>query len=131
VIVTDASFLVMALGDDGRGGAEARARLRGEELVAPHLVDVEVASALRRAALTGSTSQQRARQILQDLEDLPIERIAHSTVLPRVWELRDNYSAYDACYVAVAELFHTPLVTCDAKMAGGTGARCRFEVFPN
>jgi predicted nucleic acid-binding protein len=131
VIVTDASFLVLALGDDGAGGAEARARLRGEELVAPHLVDVEVASALRRAALTGSTSQQRARQVLQDLEDLPIERIAHCTVLPRVWELRDNYTANDACYVAVAELFHTPLVTCDAKMAGGTGARCQFEVFPN
>lgn len=131
MIVTDASFLVMALGDDGADGTQARERLRGEEVAAPHLVDVEVISVLRRSVLTGTVTGQRASQALQDLTDVAIERVGHSTILPRVWELRDNYTAYDACYVAVAELFHAPLLTYDAKMANATGARCTFEVFPS
>ena len=130
MIIADASFLVMALGDDGPDGAQARERLRGEELAAPHLVDVEVTSVLRRSLLTGSMTEQRAGQALQDLADLTIERVAHTTLLPRVWELRGNYTAYHACYVAVAELFYAPVLTYDAKMAGAPGARCTFEVFP-
>ena len=51
-------------------------------------------------------------------------------MLPRIWELRDNYTTYDASYIALAELFRAPLVTYDAKMAGASGARCTFEVFP-
>ena len=129
MIVTDASFLVMALGDDGTDGARARQRLRGEELAAPHLVDVEVTSVLRRSMLSGSITGQRASQVLEDLTDLVIERVAHTILLPRVWELRGNYTSYDACYVAVAELFHAPLLTYDARMAGAPGARCAFEVF--
>jgi predicted nucleic acid-binding protein len=129
LIIVDASFLVMTLGDDGPDGMQARERLRGEELAAPHLVDVEVTSVLRRSVLTGSVTGQRASQALQDLTDLAIERVAHSILLPRVWELRANYTAYDACYVAVAELFHAPLLTYDAKMANATGAHCAFEVF--
>jgi predicted nucleic acid-binding protein len=131
MIVADASFLVPALVYDGADGARARDRLRGEQLVAPHLVDVEVTSVLRRLVISGGVTAQRAGQALQDLSDLPIEHVAHGTLLPRVWELRDNYTAYDACYVAVAELFHVPLVTSDAKMAAAPGARCQFEVFPN
>jgi predicted nucleic acid-binding protein len=130
VIVTDASFLVMALADDGEDGAEARARLRGEELAAPHLADLEVTSVLRRSVAAGSVTVQRACQALQDLSDLDVERVAHTSLLPRVWELRGNYTAYDASYVALAELVQAPLLTCDAKMAGGSGARCAFEVFP-
>ena len=129
MIVTDASFLVMALADDGEDGAEARARLRGEELAAPHLADLEVTSVLRRSVAAGSVTVQRACQALQDLSDLDVERVAHTSLLPRVWELRGNYTAYDASYVALAELVQAPLLTCDAKMAGGSGARCAFEVF--
>lgn len=130
MIIVDASFLVMALGDDGTDGAQARQRLRGEELAAPHLVDPEVTSVLRRSVLSGSMTGQRAGQALRDLADLDIERVAHTALLSRIWELRDNYTAYDACYVAIAELFRAPLLTYDAKMAGGAGARCAFEVFP-
>jgi predicted nucleic acid-binding protein len=130
MIVADASFLVMALGDDGPDGARARRRLRGEELAAPHLVDLEVTSVLRRSVRTGNVTEQRASQALQDLADLAIERVAHTTLLSRVWELRGNYSPYDACYVALAELFQAPLLTYDAKMASAPGARCAFEVFP-
>ena len=130
MIVTDASFLVVALADDGDDGAEARARLRGEELAAPHLADLEVTSVLRRSVAAGSVTAQRAYLALQDLSDLDVERVAHTSLLPRVWELRGNYTAYDASYVALAELFQAPLLTCDAKMAAGSGARCVFEVFP-
>lgn len=130
MIITDASFLVMALADDGDNGAQVRERLRGEELAAPHLVDLEVASVLRRTVLAGNVTGQRARQALQDLADLDIERVAHSSLLPRVWELRGNFTSYDACYVALAELLRAPLLTYEAKMAGGAGARCAFEVFP-
>lgn len=130
MIVTDASFLVMALADDGDDGAEARARLRGEELAAPHLADLEVTSVLRRSVAAGNVTVQRAQQALQDLADLDVERVAHTSLLPRVWDLRGNYTAYDACYVALAELFQAPLLTCDAKMARGSGAGCVFEVFP-
>ena len=130
MIIADASFLVMALGDDGPDGTQARGRLRGEELAAPHLIDLEISSVLRRSVLTGTVTGQRARQALQDLTDLEIERVAHTTLLPRVWELRGNYTPYDASYVAVAELFHAPLLTYDARMANAPGARCLFEVFP-
>ena len=129
MIVTDASFLVMALADDGADGTRSRRRLRGEELAAPHLVDVEVVSVLRRSLLTGGVTEQRASQAMQDLADLQIERVPHGTLLRRAWELRANYTAYDACYVALAELFHAPLLTYDAKVAAAPGAACAFEVF--
>jgi len=130
LIVVDASFLVMALGDDGDEGVSVRARLHGENLAAPHLIDLEIASVLRSAVLADRMTPQRARQALQDLTDLDIERVAHTALLARVWELRDNHTVYDASYIALAELFQAPLLTYDAKMARGTGARCAFEVFP-
>ena len=130
MIVTDASFLVMALADDGDDGAEARTRLRGEELAAPHLADLEVTSVLRRSVAAGNVTVRRAQQALQDLSDLDVERVTHTSLLPRVWDLRGNYTAYDACYVALAELLQAPLLTYDARMAGGSGARCVLEVFP-
>ena len=130
MIVVDATFLVIMLADDDSVGAQARDRARGEELAAPHLIDLEVASVLRRSVRAGGLPAQRARQAVQDLQDLAVARVAHTTLLPRVWELRDNFTTYDACYVALAELFHAPLLTFDAKMAGGSGARCAFEVFP-
>lgn len=129
MIVVDASFLVMALADDGANGNRARVRLRGEELAAPHLVDVEVTSVLRRAVRTGGVTGQRAGQALHDLMDLEIERVPPVTLLDRVWALRANYTSYDACCVALAELFDAPLLTYDAKMAAASGARCAFEVF--
>jgi predicted nucleic acid-binding protein len=130
VIVVDASFLVIMLGDDDEDGTHARRRARGEELAAPHLIDVETTSVLRRAVRTGNMTDKRARQALRDLSDLDIDRVAHTTLLSRIWELRDNYTAYDASYVALAELFRAPLLTYDAKLADGSGARCTFEVFP-
>jgi predicted nucleic acid-binding protein len=128
MIIVDASFLASALVDDTTGGDKARARITGEELAAPVLIDLEVASVLRKAIRVRAATDQRATQALEDLAALPLERAPLETLMPRVWELRHNYTPYDASYIALAELFRAPLLTADARMARGSGARCEFEV---
>jgi predicted nucleic acid-binding protein len=90
---------------------------------APHLLDVEVASALRRAAASGAVPLERSRQALDDLQIMRIERHSHLLCLPRVWELRHNFSAYDACYLALAEMLDGTLLTRDKALAQ---ARLRY-----
>ena len=93
---------------------------RGFALHAPHLVDVEVLSALRRLVASGETTVARADEAIADLLDLPIERYPHDILVLRVWQLRDNLSAYDASYVALAEALAdepVPLLTADARLA--------------
>jgi predicted nucleic acid-binding protein len=128
VLVVDASVLVVALADGGRDGDVARRRLRGEELAAPELVDLEVASALRRQLAAGAMDANRAEQALSDLADLPFQRASHKPLLPRCWELRDNLTIYDAAYVALAELVGGTLVTADRRLARATGPTCAIEV---
>jgi predicted nucleic acid-binding protein len=87
---------------------------------APHLLDVEVLSALRRSVATGAASAERARQAVEDLLDLRIVRYPHDVLAPRIWQLLDNFSAYDAAYVALAEALTdqgAPLLTADARLA--------------
>ncbi len=127
-LVVDASVLVMALADDGGDGASARDRLRGESLAAPHLVDLEVASALRRLAGRGTLTDRRASAALRDLSDLPLQRAPHTPLLPRVWALRRNLTPYDAAYVALAEALEAPLLTADRRLAEAPGPRCPIEV---
>lgn len=128
MIVVDASIVAVALADDGADGRLVRARIREEELLAPHLLDLEVLSVLRGRLRGGHLTPKRAAQALQDLADLPVERVSHETLLPRIWELRENYTPYDAAYIALAELFRTSFVTADQRAARGSGARCEFEV---
>jgi predicted nucleic acid-binding protein len=90
---------------------------------APHLLDVEVASSLRRAAASGAASLERASQALDDLRIMRIERHSHLLCLPRIWELRHNFSAYDACYLALTELLDGTLITRDKALAH---ARLRY-----
>jgi predicted nucleic acid-binding protein len=124
VIVVDASVLATALGDDGDDGATARGRLRGEDLAAPEIVDLEVASVWRRRL----SDERRAAQALADLADLPLARAPHLPLLPRCWELRHNLTPYDAAYVALAEALEVDLLTADRRLAGATGVRCAVEV---
>jgi predicted nucleic acid-binding protein len=84
---------------------------------APHLLDIEVASSLRRAAATGAAKPERASQALDDLRVMRIERHPHLLYLPRVWELRHNFSAYDACYLALTEMLDGTLLTRDTALA--------------
>lgn len=128
MIVVDASVLAPALADDGADGDRVRERLRGEQLVAPELVDLEVLSTLRRAARGGQLDERRSSQALDDLAALPLRRVSHRALLPRVWELRDNLTAYDAAYVALAEALDALLLTADGAMKGASGVCCEVEV---
>lgn len=128
MIVVDASVIVTALADDGPDGDQARERLRGERLTAPHVIDLEVVSAWRRLTAGGELDERRARLALDDLQALRIERVRHGPLLDRCWELRDNITIYDAAYVALAELLDVTLVTTDSKLSKAPGARCEVEV---
>ena len=91
----------------------------GYDLHAPHLLDVEVISVLRRLVATGDAPEARADDAVIDLLDLPIERYGHEALTPRIWQLRENFSAYDAAYVALAEVLAAPLLTTDGRLARG------------
>jgi predicted nucleic acid-binding protein len=129
VLVVDASVLVVALADDGPDGDQARVRLRGEQLAAPALLDVEVASVLRRQVRLGAVASRRAELALADLAAAPVARAPHQPLLGRCWELRDNLTIYDATYVALAEALGVDLLTGDVRLANATGPRCHIEAF--
>jgi predicted nucleic acid-binding protein len=128
VIVADASILVTALGDDGPDGDRVRARLRGERVNAPEIVDLEIASVLRRQVRSGEMDLRRASLALTDLAAMPLRRASHKPLLARCWELRDNITPYDAAYVALAEAIEAILLTGDERLARAPGPRCRVEV---
>jgi len=131
VLVVDASVLATALADDGRDGDLARARLRGERLAAPELVDLEVASVLRRQMKVNAVDARRATQALADLLAMPLQRASHRPLLVRCWELRENLTPYDAAYVALAEVLQAVLLTGDTRLARAPGPLCHVEVLRN
>jgi predicted nucleic acid-binding protein len=128
VIVVDASVVAPALADDGPDGVRARARLRGEQLAAPELIDLEVASVLRAMVRRHVLAEDRAQLALDDLRSLPMRRASHSSLLTRCWELRANLTCYDAAYVALAEGLSALLLTADARLANAPGLACSVEV---
>lgn len=128
MIVVDASVIVTALADDGDDGDHVRERLRGERLVAPHLLDLEVVSAWRRLSATGQLDDRRVALAMTDLTTLPIERAPHQPLVRRCWELRANLTVYDASYVALAEAIDAVLLTGDRRLAEAHGVRCSVEV---
>lgn len=128
MLVVDASVIATALADDDTDGDHARARLRGEHLTAPELVDLEVASVLRGQLRAGLIDARRAELALIDLNALPMQRAPHRPLLARCWQLRDNLTVYDAAYVALAEALDADLLTGDRRLATAAGPRCRIEV---
>jgi predicted nucleic acid-binding protein len=98
-------------------------------LHAPHLIDVEVAQVLRRFAASGTLSAERGQEALTDLADLPLNRYPHDLLLPRIWELRHNVTAYDAAYLALAEALGAPLATCDARLRSAPGHSAEVQVY--
>jgi predicted nucleic acid-binding protein len=91
-------------------------------------MDVEVVQALRKLERAGDLEPGRGEKALRDLMDLRIVRWGHALLLDRVWELRHNLTAYDAVYVALAELLDAPLVTCDGRLARSAGHRARIRL---
>jgi len=129
VIVADASALVEALVGEGAAADAVRGRISSATQVhAPHLVDLEVASAIRRLSQADGFPGDLARTAIGQLAELPLTRYPHRPFLDRIWELKDTLTAYDACYVALAEAVGAPLLTLDTKFARATGVRCRFEI---
>lgn len=125
MIVVDASVLANAVGDDEQAGEQARDVLRAHpDLAAPDLVDVETTAVLRRRWLAGTVTAERFEQAVDDLVDLPLARFPTLALVHRAFELRANVSAYDACYVALAETLDWPLCTTDRRLAHATGPRC-------
>jgi predicted nucleic acid-binding protein len=124
VIVVDASVLVGAL----MGEEAAAERQAGEDLAAPHLIDIEVGHVVRRFVAAGRITPERGLGAIHDLSRLEIERYEHAGLLLRAWDLRDNLSFYDAAYVALAEALRVPLVTLDARLAGAPGVMATVEV---
>lgn len=94
----------------------------------PHLIDVEVAQVLRRYARLGDADPERCRMALIDLASMPLTRYPHDFLLPRVWELRNNLTAYDAIYVALAEILDAPLLTRDQRLSNAPGHRAQIEL---
>jgi predicted nucleic acid-binding protein len=129
VIIVDASVLANVVGDDEAAGQLARARLAAASAVsAPDLVDVETVSVLRRRWLAGDLSDERFRCAVDDLLALPITRLPVGSLMVRAFELRANITAYDACYIALAEALDCPLITSDRRLANAPMTTCATEV---
>lgn len=89
----------------------------GEDVHAPHLIDIEVVSAIRRLERMGRLTRDRAAEALEDLRDLAIRRYPHLGLIERIWQLRHNVTTADAAYIALAEALDAPLITADARLA--------------
>jgi predicted nucleic acid-binding protein len=131
VIVLDASVVVELL-TNGPLAASLRRDLAGrnDSFIVPHLLDVEVMSALRSLLAGRRIDAHRSGQFLTSLAELPAERYPHGPLLGRIWELRHTFTAYDAAYIALAEETGSVLYTSDAKLAHAKqGHRARVRLF--
>jgi predicted nucleic acid-binding protein len=129
VIVVDASAMLEVLLNTAAGTRIAdRLFARDETLHAPHLLDLEVAQVLRRYAASGELDAHRGAQTLEDLAAIGLVRYPHDLLLPRIWALRANLTAYDAAYVALAEALDAPLVTRDSALRSPRVHRAQVEV---
>lgn len=129
MIVLDASAAIEWL-LQSRAGIKIDKRIFSvsESLHAPHLLDLEVAQVLRRYVREKLITAQRGREALEDLGDLQLNRYPHEFLIPRVWDLPTTLTAYDAVYVALAELLDAALVTCDRRIASASGHSANVEV---
>ncbi len=114
--------------DGGSVGTWAESLLTSDDLAAPHLMPMEVTNILRRASLAGDITNDAASLAHTDLLELRVSLFPYEPLAPRVWELRGTVTAYDACYVALAELLGAELATLDVKLARAAGPRCAFRM---
>ena len=124
--VVDASVVVAALIDDGPVGRWAEELVASTPLASPHLMPVEVANILRRAALAGDVSDDIASLAYADLQALAVELFPYGLLADRIWELRGAVTSYDGWYVALAESLESPLATLDGRLTRAPGPRCSF-----
>jgi predicted nucleic acid-binding protein len=130
VIVLDSSAVVDFLLRTPAGERIAeRVAAQAGPVHAPELLDVEVVNALARLVRRGDIEESRAVMALEQFEMLPLRRYVHEPLVPRIWDLRHNLSAYDATYVALAEILACPLVTSDGPLSRSPGHGARVELF--
>ena len=129
MIVVDASLVIEVL-IGGTAGEKVSDRLiqEGSALAAPELLDLEVLQVLRRLAASGRLSPANAEAALAILSDLNIERFSHAGFTGRIWELRENLTAYDGAYIALAEALDVPFWTRDAKLMSVPGVTVPVHV---
>jgi predicted nucleic acid-binding protein len=127
LIVADASAVLEWLLGGSRGEAVGRA-LASEDIHVPAHLDVEVAQVVRRLAHQAIITRSRGRAMVELLQEAPLRRIPIAPLLPRIWALRGNLTAYDAAYVALAEALEAPLLTFDTRIAGTPGHGARVVV---
>jgi predicted nucleic acid-binding protein len=129
MIVLDASaVLELVLATEPGRLVRERIAPSEETLHAPHLIDLEVLQVLRRYCASGSLPSERAALAVEDFRALDLERYPHEPMLDRIWQLRENMTAYDAAYVALAEALGAPLLTFDARLANAPGHRARVQL---
>ena len=128
-VVIDSSAVVALLADAGQVGQWVETVTASAGLFAPELLPFEVSNILRRHALAGILDAGAATLAHADLVALPIDLYPYEIVANRAWELRANFTAYDAAYVALAELLAAPLITLDQRLARAPGARCRMLTY--
>jgi predicted nucleic acid-binding protein len=132
LIVLDASAALEVLAR-GRAatGIERRLFADGEITHVPALIDLEIAQVLRRYVSAGQMAAAQGAAALDVWRAVPVRRHGHELLLPRIWSLRADLTAYDAAYVALAEALDAPLLTLDVKLARAPGHRARIEVMAN
>lgn len=129
MIVVDASAMIeVLLQTPAAASIEQRILEPDETLHVPHLLDLEVAQTLRRFVAAGQAAWGRCQAALEDLAAFSLRRHPHNVLLPRVWALRTNLTAYDAVYVALAEALNAPLLTRDKRLAAAPGHSARIEL---
>lgn len=128
MIVVGAGVVVEAVGGSSERNLAATRRIQQEAAIAPQVLDLEVASALRSLVRRGGLPEPLARLALRHLAVLPIVRMPHEPLLERCWELRQNLTVYDASYVALAETTGARLLTSDRRLARAPGVRCEIEL---
>jgi Predicted nucleic acid-binding protein, contains PIN domain len=131
LIVVDSSVLANVVGDDGADGRRARGEIRSAgDVAAPDLVDVETVAVLRKRWLAGTISDRRFATAVADLGAIDLDRYPTLPLMRRAYELRANVTAYDATYVALAEILGCELVTGDQRLANAPGPQCVVRVLP-
>lgn len=129
-LVLDTSVAVELFVRDRPADAALLRRVLTGSAAAPELLDLESCNVVRKMVLRGELSTEDATDALRDIRESPVLRISHRHLVDRVWQLRDTLTAYDASYVALAELMGAPLLTCDARIAQASGHQAAVELYP-
>lgn len=128
MIVVDASIVLKIFMDDLKDVEIEKTLEISDGLLAPHIIDLEIINGLRKNLRLGNLTEARATQAILDLQNFPLERMETQLLISRIWQLRNNFTPYDASYVALAEDYQVPLLTRDQKLATAIKAHTKVEL---